>query len=168
MDELGHDLHVRRITAYDHFVLQEPHDELIERIARSSDGPATSQIPIILHVEMRSLITIEKNPLRGESVFSLKRFGLLPTLHALIHKRTPACSNLRSFPKRLSIHSCSMLSRSSSRIRSTDLRGLIASITICLHCACIRNCTESNCQIVRFFGNACSVCHPITESVHTR
>lgn len=117
MDELGHDLDVRRTTANDHFVLQKPHDELIEWIARSSDGPATSQIPIIPpHVGCVPLLR-SKGILYSDFVFSLKRFDLLPTLHALIHKRTPARSNLRLFPKRLSIHSCSMLSRCPSRIR---------------------------------------------------
>lgn len=47
VNELSHDLHVRR-TAYDHLVLQKPCDELIEWITRPPDGPAALQIPVSL------------------------------------------------------------------------------------------------------------------------
>jgi len=42
MDELGHDLYMRRTTAHDHLVLQKPRDDLIEWIMWSFDRPAAS------------------------------------------------------------------------------------------------------------------------------
>jgi len=118
MDEFSHDLHMRRTTTHNHLVLQKPRYELIKRITRPPDGPAASQIPVIPWHDEYNLVTvnyrIERNPLR-RIVFLLE--GLLPTLHALIHKRgTSVRSNVRPFSKRLSIHSWSMLARYCSRI----------------------------------------------------
>lgn len=47
INELGDDLHVRWTAVHDHFMFEKPRDELIERIVRSPDGPAASQIPVI-------------------------------------------------------------------------------------------------------------------------
>jgi len=61
MDEPDDDLHMRRTAAHDDLVLQEPRDEAVERITRSSDGPAAPQVPVIpRHVE-RALVTIRNS-----------------------------------------------------------------------------------------------------------
>lgn len=107
--------------------------------------------------------TGKESPLR-RIVFLLE--GLLPTFHALIHKRgKPARSNVRPFSN-LSIHSWTMLARSRSRISVLSYQLDWVMINCYGSRSSSRGCPRGvKVRTVRYFGGAaCNVHQPITEA----